>query len=278
MATEPSKFLNLHTRAIARLHRRGHAGDFGLGKADLGAALYRSVRSWNANADAGEINQYLGSLNIEDFVLAHACARGNELAWKRFSDTYWPVLYRAAVSLIPDDEADVRGLAESLWGEIHGIEVQAGEQRSLLAYFGGRSSLGIWLRTVLAQRWVDLTRTAARNKRLWDDFPEAPSDGDAADSERARYVAALNTALVAALEALEPRDRLRLSYYYLENLTLREIARLLAEHPSGVSRRLRQTRLDLKREVEGRLRGQENLSEEQIRLCYDYLSSIGPSI
>ena len=40
---------------------------------------------------------------------------------------------------------------------------------------------------------------------------------------------ALSTALSEALGALEARDRLRLGYYYLENLTLREIARLLNE-------------------------------------------------
>jgi IS30 family transposase len=83
-------------------------------------------------------------------------------------------------------------------------------------------------------------------------------------------------ALSEALGALEPRDRLRLGYYYLENLTLRDIARLLSEHPSSVSRRLQQTRSELKRRVERSLRREQHLSEEQIRLCYDYASEQWP--
>jgi hypothetical protein len=51
---------------------------------------------------------------------------------------------------------------------------------------------------------------------------------------------------------------------------------LLGEHPSSVSRRLQQTRGELKRQVESSLRREQNLSEEQIRLCYDYAAEQWP--
>ena len=51
---------------------------------------------------------------------------------------------------------------------------------------------------------------------------------------------------------------------------------MLDEHPSSVSRRLQQTRGELKRQVESWLRREQNLSEEQIRLCYDYAAEQWP--
>ena len=86
----------------------------------------------------------------------------------------------------------------------------------------------------------------------------------------------LRAALDAALRALKPRDRLRLSYYYLEDLTLKQVGELLGEHESSVSRRLGRTRKALRRQVERALRREQRLSDEQIRLCYDYATQEWP--
>jgi RNA polymerase sigma-70 factor len=276
MPTDPlAEFLISHAQAIVRLHRRGNADGFDLTPADLGTALHRSVRSWDGEAKPAAIDEYLDKLRADDFVLAIACAHGNGRAWEGFIEKYRPVLYAAAHALT-HDEADARDLADSLWADLYGMDTRTNERRSLLGYYGGRSSLGTWLHAVLAQRFVDLTRAAARLKPLESRPNEPATEGDPSDPDRSRYVSALSTALSEALGALEPRDRLRLGYYYLENLTLREIARLLREHPSSVSRRLQQTRDELKRRVERSLRREQHLSEEQIRLCYDYASEQWP--
>ncbi len=276
MPTDPlAEFLVLHAQAIMRLHRRGNADGFGLSPADLGMALHRSVLSWNTEAKPAAIDEYLDTLRADDLVLAHACAHGAERAWEGFIEKYRPVMYNAAHALT-HDEADARDLADSLWADLYGIEPRSQERRSLLGYYGGRSSLGTWLHAMLARRFVDLTRKAAQIKRLESSPNEPATEVDPSDPDRFRYVNALGTALSEALGALEARDRLRLGYYYLENLTLREIARLLHEHPSSVSRRLQQTRSDLKQRVERWLRREQHLSEEQIRLCYDYASEQWP--
>jgi RNA polymerase sigma-70 factor, ECF subfamily len=276
MPTDPlAEFLVSHAQAIVRLHRRGNADGFGLSPADLGMALHRSVHAWNAAAKPAEIDEYLDQLRADDLVLALACAHGDERAWEGFVEKYRPVLYGAAHALT-HDEAGARELADSLWADLYGMDTRAGERRSLLGYYGGRSSLGTWLHAVLARRFVDLTRAAARTRPL-ESLPNEPAtEGDPSDPDRFRFVSALSTALSEALGALEPRDRLRLGFYYLENLTLREIARLLGEHPSSVSRRLQQTRGELKRRVERSLRREQHLSEEQIRLCYDYAAEQWP--
>jgi RNA polymerase sigma-70 factor len=274
MPTDPlAEFLILHAQAIMRLHRRGNAEAFGLGPADLGMALYRSVRSWNAEAQPSAIDEYLDTLRADDLVLACACVNGDERAWEGFIEKYRPVLYAAAHTLTRDETA-ARELADSLWADLYGADPRSQERRSLLAYYGGRSALATWLHAVLARRFVDLTRLAARTRPLETRPNEPATEGDPVDPDRARYVSALGTALNAALAALEPRDRLRLGYYYLESLTLREIARLLDEHPSSVSRRLQQTRAELKRRVERWLRREQHLSEEQIRAALEYVGDV----
>jgi RNA polymerase sigma-70 factor, ECF subfamily len=276
MPTDPlAEFLISHAQAIVRVHRRGNADGFGLSPADLGLALHRSVRAWDAAAGPAAIDEYLDKLRADDLVLARACIHGNERAWEGFIEKYRPVLH-AAASALTHDEAGARELADSLWADLYGTDTRADERRPLLAYYGGRSSLGTWMHAVLARRFVDLTRAAARTKPLESRPNEPATEGDPPDPDRSRYVIALGTALGEALGALESRDRLRLGYYYLENLTLREIARLLNEHPSSVSRRLQQTRSALKRRVERSLRREQHLSEEQIRLCYDYAAEQGP--
>ena len=60
------------------------------------------------------------------------------------------------------------------------------------------------------------------------------------------------------------------AYYYRHELSLKEIGRLAGEHESSVSRKLARTRDQLKNEIERRLRDIDRLSQDQIRLCYDF--------
>ena len=168
-----------------------------------------------------------------------------------------------------------RELADSLWAEMYGMEIREGRRRSILGYYHGRSSLVTWMRAVLAQRHVDYIRSQSRLQPLDDHREQALADqgiehAEAAGSDRARYVAMLGRALDGALKSLAPRDRMRMAYYYRHDLPLREIGRLMDEHESTVSRRLARTRDHLKREIERTLRDGDNLSQDQIRLCYDF--------
>ena len=65
-----------------------------------------------------------------------------------------------------------RDLADSLYGELFGLDVRDGERRSHFRYFHGRSSLSTWLRAVLSQRHVDRLRSVRRQDPLPED--EAP--------------------------------------------------------------------------------------------------------
>jgi RNA polymerase sigma factor (sigma-70 family) len=206
-----------------------------------------------------------------DLELARRCAAGDEEAWHRFVLEYRPVLYRAADAL--DRSGGARELADSLYADLYGVKDGGGESRSLFRYFQGRSSLGTWLRAVLAQRYVDRVRTQRRLEPLPEE-PVAPGDGFAArraddlpDPDRPRYVALMHQVLGRALAALSDRDRLRLGSYYVQELTLAETGRLMKEHEATVSRQLARTRSVIREAVERELKG-AGLSADQIAACF----------
>jgi DNA-directed RNA polymerase specialized sigma24 family protein len=100
--------------------------------------------------------------------------------------------------------------------------------------------------------------------------------GDGTDPERSRYLVLVQTVLAAALAGLAARDRLRLAYYYVDDLTLAQIGRLLGEHEATVSRKLERVRRELRKNVDGELRNKKRLSEAQVQLCYEYAQQEWP--
>jgi len=163
---------------------------------------------------------------------------------------------------------------------LYGLRESEGRRKSLFDYFHGRSKLGTWLRAVLAQRHVDEIRRARRTEPLENEVGEenihiaalrAPhlERDPANDPQRANHLAILQAALAAALSSLDPRDRLRLAYYYADDRTLAEIGRLLGEHEATASRKLERTRRDVRARVEASLRERNKMSEAQLRACLE---------
>jgi RNA polymerase sigma-70 factor (ECF subfamily) len=279
MADDRAYFLARYSRSISHLAHRGGADRWNLPTEALSEAIYASVSAWaqgNLFSVADDrVRAYLDGLNSQDLVLACACRIGRSSAWDEFVTRYRPKLYRAALTLT-HDEVKARELADSLFADLYGLEQQDGVRRSLLAYFYGRSSLNTWLRAVLAQRFVNSHRSEQRISRAEMQFTDVTLDIiDPPDPNRASYINALSQALTIALGELRPADRMRLNFYYVESLTLKEISRLMREHESTVSRRLARTRAQLRKRVDRTLRREMQYSEDQIRLCYDYANEDG---
>jgi len=279
------RFCITHARAIGRVGMRGHADKWELNADALAVTLHESVSAWARGLAAppaeSAIAEYLDGLNAEDLVLACACRAGIASAWEHFVAQY-RVMLRAAARALVHDELRAGDLADSLYAELYGLEERAGERRSLLGYFHGRSSLRTWLKTVIAQRFVDEYRAHQRAAAIGaaaarEQPREAAMDEDPPEPDRARYVEALGEAIAIALAELKPRARMRLNFYHLEELTLKEIGGIMGEYESSVSRRLTRTRLQLRRRVGQVLRRDKGLSEEQIRLCYVYALEAWPA-
>lgn len=216
------------------------------------------------------------SRHAADVELARLCERGDEKAWERFVREYRPILYRAAEALDPTGGA--REIADSLYAELYGLRRSGGDARSLFRYYEGRSSLATWLRAVLSQRFVDHVRSARRLTPLPDECegvdaedrhsPAVATTRDPADVDRPRYLALIRAALSRAIARLSARDRLRLGCYYVQELTLAETGRVLAEHEATVSRQLARSRRTLRESVEQDLRDSGNLSDAEIAECF----------
>jgi RNA polymerase sigma-70 factor (ECF subfamily) len=249
--------------------------DWNITREQFQAVLERSAahRFRGSSPDAKTIRHYLQSLHVADLAIACACSEGSEAAWDTFVAKYRPELYRAARAIA--GESNARELADSLYAELYGLHGSDGKRKSLFTYFHGRSKLGTWLRAVLAQRHVDERRRTRRTDsldELIDNNEQAQpvAKGTAVDPERKKYLAMMQAVLSNVVDGLEVHERLRLAYYYVENLTLAEIGRLLGEHEATVSRKLDRARREIRRRVDECLREEKKLSEAQLRLCYEY--------
>lgn len=293
---DPSPGTAFPSTLVESLYAKSKAERWYLSHASFGAALERSTQKrWADGSLSPDLaGTYLASLHLEDLALATACIENCEAAWEHFFLEYRPYLRSAAAAILRCAAVapEAVELADTLFGELYGLEEGHRRERSLFRYFHGRSSLKTWLRAVLAQRHIDGIRSSRRFEPLADGEStdgEAPRKTTAvtpmqiADPHRERYVALFSRALHTALAALEPRDAERLRLYYAQEQTLAEIGRKLGEHESSVSRNLDRVRAALRRAVEQTLRkgfpavngsaAEPGLSEAQVSLCLEYSAS-----
>jgi RNA polymerase sigma factor (sigma-70 family) len=294
-----AKFLAAHAPLLTRLHADAGAARWEVSRDDFAQALYHSAaHCFGASSPDGDaLAEYFGALHLADLALACALRRGLAPAWEEFVAGYRPVLYAAARAIVgPAGEARARELADSLYAELYGLNRAGGGpgegprgvgRRPLLDYFHGRSKLSTWLRTVLAQRHVDALRATQRIDSLDEESPVPPNSAArlagraaGADPDRARLVPRLRQAVAATLEAAPPADRLLLSLYYVQEMTLAQIARVQGVHEATISRHLDRIRRELRNGVEQSLatgRGGGNgaaarpgLSPAEVELCFTY--------
>jgi RNA polymerase sigma-70 factor len=262
--------ISIDGKLVERLHRKAGAGRWSVPLTVFAAALERSAAKALAAkaASPAAVERYLTSLHLDDLALACACGEGDDAAWEHFVLEYRPTLYRAADAIDPSGGA--RELADSLYADLYGLKEQGGARQTLFRYFHGRSSLATWLRSVLSQRHVDRIRAGKRTEPLPDEeSPQAlAAPSTPPDADRSRLAVRLHAALIAAVAALDARDRLRLGCYYAQDMTLAAIGRMLGEHEATVSRQLGRVRRAIRQDVERRLREEHQLSDAEVAQCF----------
>jgi RNA polymerase sigma-70 factor (ECF subfamily) len=234
---------------LAELHAKGGCEKIGLTResfeAILGEVATKYLPASTTHADA---RTFLLTLRIDELALAQACAAGNNSAWELFLTRYREKLYQSALRIAREDSA-ARDLADSLYAELYGTTTRNGERVSKLASFTGRGSLEGWLRTVLAQEFVNRYR---RTKRLVS-LDEEGEDGSQFAAPQPEPLPSadsrLESATDAALAALDREDRMVLAAYYLDGRTLAEIARMLGVHESTISRKVDKLAKSLRKKI-----------------------------
>jgi RNA polymerase sigma-70 factor (ECF subfamily) len=185
----------------------------------------------------GQKATFRAGLRVEELAIARACAAGNERAWQDFIERYRPKLQQVALH-ITRDGALADELAGSLFADLYGVNVRDGVRNSKLSSYTGRGSLEGWLRTVMAQEFINRYRKQKRTVSLDEQSEDgvqfaAPEPAPTADADER-----LEAATDEALAELSAEDRFTLAAYYLDGRTLADVARMLGLHESSVSRRL----------------------------------------
>lgn len=221
---------------VAELHARSGGEKIGLARETF-ASILCEVGCKQACSSEGELRSFLLSLRVDELALARACAAGSNSAWEIFLTRYREKLYLSALRIAREDSA-ARELADTLYADLYGTNTRDGERVSKLASYTGRGSLEGWLRTVLAQEYVNRYR---RTKRLVS-LEEESEEGVQFQAPEPEPVPPADTRLAEAtdeaLGSLSAEDRMVLSAYYLDERTLAEIARMLGVHESTISRKL----------------------------------------
>jgi len=229
------------------------SGNSGLTREQFVAILDQiAARYLPAAASPQETAEFYASLRVEELALARACATGHERAWEIFMARYREKLYDIAAYIAKESSA-ARELADSLYADLYGTTTRDGQRVSKLASYTGRGSLEGWLRTVMAQEFVNRYR---RQRRLVS-LEEESEDGKEFAAKETEPPAGLDprvqTATDEALAALQPEERFILASYYIDERTLAEIARTLAVHESTISRKLDKVVKSLRKQVVAKL-------------------------
>jgi len=237
--------------AIARRYDDSGARRYGITAERFQQIAGAVVLRYAAHAPDADRIQLVATLRVEELILARACSDGNELAWEEFLTRFRAPLYEAAYR-IARDEATGRELADGLYADLYGMPNRAGRRVSKLDYYMGRGPLEAWLRTVLAQQYVDRYRAQRRDVSL-DEQLEMGASFIARPAAPAAPDDRVASALAQSLAECNGEERFLLASYYLDGQTLADIGRQMRAHESTISRKLARLTGDLRKRVRKRL-------------------------
>lgn len=223
---------------FADLLRTSGAEGLGLAREDFHQILVQIGEKY-LPADAGveDARVLYQALRVADLALARACAAGQEKAWEVFLTRFREKLYDAGRAIAGDDSRG-RELADSIYAELYGLSEREGVRASKLASYTGRGSLDGWLRTVLAQEFVNRYRTQKRLVSLEEKEEDGVSFEAPRQEPQSPVDLRLNDALDELFREMAAEDRTILAAYYLDKRKLAEIGRMLGFHEATASRKL----------------------------------------
>jgi RNA polymerase sigma-70 factor, ECF subfamily len=233
-------------------------------------------------AENAEVRGFIDEMRADELCLIVGCERGDEKAWEDLVAQFDQTV-RSAARKVSSNAEDADDLASSIWAELYGLRRDAeGNKKGKLAYYSGRGSLAGWLRAVVSQLAIDQYRKDSRfvqveESRDFENLAEESSNHDRGlvshtaspeeifgEREAAEDVAA---ALRAAVDGLEPEDKLVLKLYYFDDLKLKDIAKTFGYHEATASRKIARLHGEIRGSVEKVLRDRHGWNDGEIRKC-----------
>lgn len=233
-------------RPLAGLYVTSRAAEFGFTAEQFEAILQEVARK---HGNGASLESFCASLRTEDLVLARACAAGQERAWEVFLSRFREKLYDVARQITRDDSTG-RELADSVYADLFGTRTRDGVRVSKLLSYSGRGSLEGWLRTVLAQEFVNHYRKQRRLVSLEEEEEGgAQFAATSKEPEPQSVDPVLERATDDALKALASEERFILASYFLDDRTLSQIAHALSVHESTISRKVDKLTRNLRKQI-----------------------------
>lgn len=209
------------------------------------AAVNKYLVNQSSDLSAADVRQFYGELQLTDLYMAIACAKGNERAWWDFDAGYRNYIARISRHLA-SVETDAEEVLDVVYTELYGTRVVEGVRQSKFTTYTGRGSLHGWLRVIVWHAVVDAHR--ARHDEIsiedWSESggesvsrpgwnPERQGEREMIDYlTRERYKKLAAGALDHSFAKLADHEKLLLLYYHVEDMKLREIARLVEDTSS----------------------------------------------
>jgi len=176
--------------------------------------------------------------HVADLYLAVGCLRGVPGALAAFDRELAGVI----ASFLGRDASDE--LAQVVRER---VLVAAPGETARLAGYTGRGPLGAWLRVVAVRVALNLRRASDASRRA--EAAAGDELGRDLDPEldfiKARYRPMFRAALEASIRALPAKRRNMLRMYFLDGMTLAQIAVLFGVHESTIARQLAATRHEI---------------------------------
>lgn len=247
---------------LGELYQKSRGAEFGLTREVFEQVVQEVIAKYlPANAAPTGVNDLCANLRVEELALARACAAGHERAWEVFLTRYREKLYNIA-GYITKESSTARELADSIYADLYGTTTREGKRNSKLASYTGRGSLEGWLRTVMAQEFVNRYRRQRRTVSLDEEGEEGAQFAAATPEPAIPVDSRIETAADQALAELSPEDKFVLASYFLDSRTLAEIARALHVHESTISRKVDKLAKSLRKRILAGL-GKQGMSRRQ---------------
>jgi len=195
---------------------------------------------------------------VGDLELARACLTNDEGAQRQLEAQLRSVLPGALKGLRRDpafaDEVRQKLLEKLLVGP-----------HPKIAGYSGRGPLKAWLRAAALRTALHLLAQRRPSETLDERIPVADTGADPELAHlRRRFAEPLKRSVEAALKELSRDDRNALRFYFLEGMTVQQIATLRGVHKSNVSRLIARVRRDLLASVTAMVKSQVRVTDSEL--------------